>query len=269
MLTAKLKSGYKKLIFDLSANASFINRFFYKHFYKPKRGSLAELLDVYSTNNKELAFIQVGANDGFFHDPLYKFIIRDKWRGVMLEPQPYVFNTYLKRLHKNTANVHPLNAALDFTDGEKIIYKIAFSKSRWATGLTSFRKEVIEEAITSGHVARCAKRYGEKLPDSTEEYIGEEKIQCVSIATLCKQYHIQKLNWLQIDAEGYDYEIIKMFNIEKTKPEVIAFEHSHLSPGEREECQHHLLKNNYAITFIGENTVAVQKSTGALERFFA
>lgn len=269
MLTAKLKSGYKKLIFNLSANASLLNRFFYRNFYKPKDGSLAALLDAYSRSNEEVAFIQVGANDGFFHDPLYKFIIRDKWRGVMLEPQTYVFNTFLKKLHKNTPNVCPLNAALDVADGEKIIYKIAFSKSRWATGLTSFRKEVIEEAITSGHVARCAKRYGEKLPEKIEAYVAEEKIQCVSVATLCSKYKIQKLNWLQIDAEGYDYEIIKMFNIEKSRPEVIAFEHSHLSTQDRDDCKQHLLKNNYAITYIGENTIAMQKPLGTLERFFS
>ncbi len=269
MLTANLKSGYKKLIFDLSANASLLTRFFYRNFYKPKKGSLAALLDAYSRANTEVVFVQVGANDGFFHDPLYKFIIRDKWRGVMLEPQEYVFNTFLKKLHKRTPNVYPLNAALDITDGDKTIYKIAFSKSRWATGLTSFRKEVIEEAISTGHVERCAKRYGETLPSNIQDYIAEEKIQCISVQTLCNKYQIQKLNWLQIDAEGYDYEIIKMFNIEKTKPSVIAFEHSHLSAQDRNDCKQHLLNNNYAVTYIGENTVAMQKPLGAFDRFFS
>lgn len=269
MAITNLKSAYKKFIFNLSANNSSLNKFFYKNFYTPKKGSLAELLNAYSKSRAEVVFVQVGANDGFFHDPLYKFIIRDGWRGVMLEPQAYVFNTFLKKLHRNTPNAKPLNVALDLQDGEKSIYKIAFSQSRWATGLTSFRKEVIEEAIESGHVARCAKRYGEVLPARKEDYIAEEKIQCISVPTLLQNYNLQPLNWLQIDAEGYDFEIIKMFNIGETKPTVIAFEHSHLSAEDKASCHEHLLQNGYAITAIGENTVAMLKPLGSFERFFS
>ena len=35
----------------------------------------------------ELTFIQVGGFDGITTDPLYKYITRYGWRGVLLEPQ--------------------------------------------------------------------------------------------------------------------------------------------------------------------------------------
>ncbi len=35
-------------------------------------------------------FIQVGANDGALHDPLRRELIRRNWRGIMIEPVPYV-----------------------------------------------------------------------------------------------------------------------------------------------------------------------------------
>lgn len=268
MIIATLKSGYKRMLFNLSASDSFLYKLYYRHFYTPKKGSLAELLDVFSKTKNEVIFVQVGANDGFFHDPLHKFIKRDNWRGVLLEPQAYVFNTFLSRLHQKNKNIHALNAALDVADGEKSIYKIAFSQSRWATGLTSFCKDVIEEAIESGHVARCAKRYGENLPSNPSEFIAEERIKCISVPTLLNKYQLQPLHWLQIDAEGYDFEIIKMFNIEKTQPKVIAFEHSHLSPEDRTACEAHLKNNQYSITFIGENTVAMRKPLDSFDSFF-
>lgn len=255
-----LKNLYKNVLFNLSAGNSVLYKGYYRRFYTPKKGSLAEIIDQYSRSRREVVFVQVGANDGFFHDPLHKFIKRDNWRGVLLEPQSYVYNRFLKRLHRNNPRVQAVNAALDVADGEKSIYKIAFSNSRWATGLTSFRKEVIEEAIDSGHVERCAKRYGENLPATRDQYIAEEKISCISVQTLLNAHKLQPLDWLQIDAEGYDYEIIKMFDIARTKPGAIAFEHSHLSPEDRRSCEAHLRTNGYRIACIGENTVAMKNS---------
>lgn len=260
MTIAKIKTLFKRLLFFIGAHNILLHKIYYRKFYKPREGSLSELIDNFSRKNKEVVFVQVGANDGFFNDPLYKFIKRDNWRGVLLEPQHYVFNTFLKHLHKGNDNIHTLNAALDRVDQTRTIYKIAFSKSRWATGLTSFKKEVLEESIDSGHVARCAKRYGEPLPEKREDFIAEEKINCISVDTLIDKYKLEPLHWLQIDTEGYDFEIIKMFQIEKTKPTVIVFENSHLSVEDKDACEALLRTNGYRTSFISENTIAINKS---------
>ena len=264
----QLKNAYKQFLFNLSANNSALYSLFYKYLYRPQQGTLAELLDEFSRRNKNITFLQVGANDGFFHDPLHKFIKKYGWRGVLLEPQPDVFKRYLSRLYANTAGVIPVNAALDHEDGTKPIYRIAFSDSRWATGLTSFSREAVEEAIDSGHVARCAARYGETLPDDRTQFIREEPIQCISPSTLLRTYGLSKLDWLQIDAEGYDYEIIKMMDIAKTSPRVIVFEDSHLSKQAYVDCSNLLRSNGYEITKIIENTVAMKKPVTGFEKYF-
>ena len=41
--------------------------------------------------------MQIGSNDGRSGDPLYLFIRRDAWRGVLIEPVDYVF----RQLKKN------------------------------------------------------------------------------------------------------------------------------------------------------------------------
>jgi len=38
-----------------------------------------------------LNFIQVGANDGEYGDPLHSFIVKYPWHGILVEPQPDIF----------------------------------------------------------------------------------------------------------------------------------------------------------------------------------
>jgi FkbM family methyltransferase len=268
MFFPHFKNLWKQFVFNLSASNNVIYNIYYQYFYKPRKNTVAEIIDLFSKQNESVTFLQVGANDGFFHDPLHKFIKKYKWRGVLLEPQRDVYKNYLSRLYKNSPSITAINAALDYQDGIKPIYKISFSKSRWATGLTSFNKSALMEAIDSGHVERCAKRYQEQLPENKTDYIGEENITCISPKTLLQQYNLKKIDWLQIDAEGYDYEIIKMLNNENSWPTVVVFEHSHLSKQDYSECIQHLSKNNYATTSIKENTVAMKNPSHHFQPFF-
>ena len=91
----KVKKRYKRAMFNLSANYSTVYTGFYKYFYKPKHGSLGEFINYFSERNPGLNVVQVGANDGFINDPIHKFIRRDKWQGVLLEPQPTVLSERL------------------------------------------------------------------------------------------------------------------------------------------------------------------------------
>jgi FkbM family methyltransferase len=267
-LFQQAKNSFKNLRFSIaSVNNPVLNRI-YRAYYKPKQRSLAALLYKFSLSHSPVHFMQVGANDGCFHDPLFKFIRMFKWKGVLLEPQPYVFENYLKRLHKNSPGIIPVNAALSYEDGEADIYKIAFSNARWATGLASFNKHALESAIASGHVARMAKRYGEELPANENEFIASVKIKTISPGTLISTYGLKRIEWLQIDAEGFDFEIIKMMEIEKTQPRVIVYENSHLSEADQNSCLELLRKNNYSVTNIQENTVAMKNPLGSFEEFF-
>ena len=90
-----LKKKYNQFRFNLCANENPLYLFFYKYLYRPPKNSLSEFLDKYSKKNAPLTFLQIGANDGFIYDPIQKFIKRDNWKGIMLEPQPIVFKQYL------------------------------------------------------------------------------------------------------------------------------------------------------------------------------
>ena len=38
-----------------------------------------------------LNFVQIGANDGSYGDPLRPYVLRYPWHGILVEPQPDVF----------------------------------------------------------------------------------------------------------------------------------------------------------------------------------
>ena len=113
-------------MFKLSASNSPLYTGFYKYFYEPKPDTLAEFIDFFSKNTPRVRVVQIGANDGFNKDPIHRFIKRDKWQGVLLEPQPKVFEKFLTKLHRNSEGIHAVNAALDYSNGSRHLFNYNF-----------------------------------------------------------------------------------------------------------------------------------------------
>ncbi|MBK8501273.1 MAG: FkbM family methyltransferase [Saprospiraceae bacterium] len=230
---------------------------FYNLLYRPKKDSLAYFLDKLSRESDTFFVVQIGANDGITHDPIHKFIKRDRWHGVLLEPQKLVFQNFLFPLYQKQTGIHTINAALGKNDGEATLYGIAFSNARWATGLASFDRSVIEKSFASGHVARQAKKQGIDIPIDETKWICEEKVRVVSVKTLIETYQIKKIDLLQIDTEGFDFEIIKMFDFTSIRPSSISYEHMHFSEQQKSECEKYLFSFGYQFISLGGNTLAI------------
>lgn len=265
-----LQKHWKDFRFNLSASNNPIFIGFYRYFYQPKKGSLSEFLSQYSLSKKgDFTVIQVGANDGITHDPIHKFIKRDDWKGVLLEPQPDVFHQDLKKIYAKNKGIHPVCAAIGEQDGNLPIYKIGFSSMRWATGLASFSKEKIEKAFEDGIVASNCKRFGIQIPEDKSKWIAEEQVTVISPSTLISTYKIKKIDLLQIDAEGYDLEVIRIFDIEKNQPQAIVFENVGLNREDYQVCLSLLEKNGYKTKKFGPNTLAMKAPLAEFESFFS
>ena len=59
-----------------------INNFFSFHFF----------LKTFNHLNKIKYFVQIGAHDGIMHDPLHKFLSKNEWSGILVEPQKDAFS---------------------------------------------------------------------------------------------------------------------------------------------------------------------------------
>jgi FkbM family methyltransferase len=268
-LKRNLQQRWKMVRFNLSASNNPLFIGFYRNFYNPKKGSLSDFLSQYSTSKPgNFTVVQIGANDGITHDPIHKFIKRDNWKGVLLEPQPDVFNEFLTKIYAKNKDINPLCAAIGEKDGTQPIYKVGFSSMRWATGLASFSKEKIEKAFEDGIVASNCKRFGIEIPADQSQWISHEEVQVIAPATLIQNYNLQHIDLLQIDAEGYDLEVIRIFDIPNTRPQAIIFENVGLNAADYAACLQLLEEQNYQLRKFGPNTLALQKPLGEFAAFF-
>ena len=268
-LKRNLQQRWKMVRFNLSASNNPLFVGFYRNFYNPKKGSLSDFLSQYSKSKSgNFTVVQIGANDGITHDPIHKFIKRDDWKGVLLEPQPDVFHEFLTKIYAKNKGIHPLCAAIGEKDGTQPIYKVGFSSMRWATGLASFSKEKIEQAFEDGIVASNCRRFGIEIPAEQSQWISQENVQVIAPATLIQTYNLQHIDLLQIDAEGYDLEVIRIFDIPKTRPQAIIFENVGLNAADYAACLQLLEEQNYQLKKFGPNTLALQKPLGEFASFF-
>lgn len=192
------------------------------------------------------------------HDPLHKFIKRDGWSGILMEPQPFVFDNFLKKVYAKNKGVYTINAAIGEKDGEAKLYKISFSNERWATGLARFDRSLLEQLINEGRLDYKILKSGIMPPSDKADWIAEETISMRSPDSIFKEYNVRKLDLLMIDTEGFDYEVIKLVNLDKILPKAIIFEDMHLSPSDYAECRALLEKHEYSHKRLGPNTIAWQ-----------
>lgn len=266
----RLQALYDRLRLHLAARFGSLFGAWYRHAHTPRPGSLSDLLSTFSTAlGREVTVVQIGANDGLKRDPLHKYIRRDRWRGVLVEPQRQVYEEWLEPLHARNARIETVNAALGPEDGETELFCIAFSEARWATGLASFDRDQVEGVVQGEHVRREAAREGVTIPADPDAWIRAEPVDVVSPGTLLERSGIDRPDLLFIDTEGFDFEVIKLFDIERTRPRMIVYENDHLSPADHAACEAHLEAADYHVAHLGPNSVAVREPPHELMRFLA
>jgi FkbM family methyltransferase len=183
----------------------------------------------------DIFFLQIGANDGVTGDPIRKYIIKFHWRGVLIEPQPKVF-TKLVENYKSEPQLLFENAAIAKCGGFVKLYTTG------ENGVESVNATLNQDILR--------KRAGFKVP------IQELTIPAMSIPTLISKHGIKRVDLVQIDTEGYDFEIIKMIADAQLRPAVIHFEHTYLSREERRQCFSFLRERGYRLTKESIDTVA-------------
>ena len=89
-----------------------------------------------------------------------------------------------------------------------------------------------------------------------EDYIISEDVYCTTIEDLLIKHNFKSIDLLQIDTEGFDFEIIKTINFSVLKPTMISFENMHLSKSDIIKCEKLLKTNGYLIYNKGRDSIA-------------
>jgi FkbM family methyltransferase len=206
-------------------------------------------LDDFAARARDVLFLQIGAHDGKTDDKLYGLIQRHGWRGVMLEPVPYLFERLVANYAGNP-RVKFENSALASSDGTTTFYRLRQTDDpmpHWYDQLGTMNRDVIL-------------KHRREIPD-IENYLVEERVACISYETLLRKYDVSKVDLILIDTEGSDLEVLHQIDFKRHRPQLLIYEHTHLSSSDRMAAADLLASQGYRVFGCGDNNVAVPKAS--------
>jgi FkbM family methyltransferase len=197
---------------------------------------------------KHPIIIEVGANDGKTGDPLYRLIKQSTTgRVLLIEPVRHLF-MQLKQTYSDCNHCIFENVAIGSVSG---LMPIFFIRSD-ARDALPYLPPYFEE-LASFERKKLSNLLGEK----GQEFLCEESVETTSLSTLLLKHNIDKVDLLQIDTEGYDFEVLKTFPFDFMRPVIVIFEHSHLDETDRTASVRMMAKNRYKVERWGKDFVCV------------
>ncbi len=130
------------------------------------------------------------------------------------------------------------NVAIDSKPGHRSIYRLrpeAISLTPYAPQFSTFNREVLTKRKN-------------KFPE-IESLIEEVNVPCMTVQEIINTEGMTRVDLVQIDTEGYDFEILKSIDLQLIKPSVIRYEHIHLKDEDRQKSVDLLVNNGYKILF--------------------
>ncbi len=154
-------------------------------------------------------FMDIGAHDGISINNTLFFERNHNWTGINIEPLKDVYN----KLIVNRPNSINLNCAICNTEGIS-----EFVCNKGYTEMISGLKDHYDPR----HFNRL-NRENIQMGSSTEII----NVNTRRIESVCDEYNVKQINYLSIDVEGAEFDVIKSINFDKVFIDVIGFENNY------------------------------------------
>lgn len=167
--------------------------------------------------------VQIGAYVGMddVHDILSK---ENSINALLIEPVPWYFEK-LKTNYQNIVNpkrikfenrvVHTYDGECDFYCVKDLNYKYNYNTEKnWGPEISGTNLNLIKE-------------HEQFLQHENFKY-ETLKLKCIKSITLLKEYAISGIEYLKIDAEGLDFDLLINWPFDMAAPKYIKFEMCHL-----------------------------------------
>lgn len=172
------------------------DKYCYEHFFKHKK--------------EPGIFIELGACDGVRFSNTLFFERQLGWGGICIEPRTDAF----EELTKNRSCVC-VNTAIDTTFRESVDFCHISGYGKGLSGLV--------DKYDPKHVSRIEKEI--KHPDHKDKNV--VKVDCVPLQSLLDKYDMLDVDFLSLDTEGSELDILKSIDWIKTTIRVIAVENNY------------------------------------------
>ena len=154
-------------------------------------------------------FIDVGAHNGKSINNTLYFEENNNWTGINVEPIKDVYNDLIN----NRPNCINIRCAVCNNDGET-----DFICNTGDTEMISGIKDTFDPRH-AGRLRRENNQHG-----SSTKII---KVETKKLETICDRHNISHINYLSIDVEGGEFDVIKSINFDKVFIDVIGFENNY------------------------------------------
>lgn len=146
----------------------------------------------YFRNSKPLHLLDIGANDGQTFSNSRALIEYKEWSGLLVEPSQTAFKK-LNALYINNNLVECLNVAVGTVKGKIDFYDMG-------------------DHVGKGDTSLLATTEKNELARWKDTPFTKTKCKCVTYAEIEDSY-----DFITIDAEGLDYDILKQINLKDTQ----------------------------------------------------
>jgi FkbM family methyltransferase len=166
--------------------------------------------------------LQIGAFDGEADDDLRELVVKHALRGVLVEPQAAAF-AQLQRTYRDQPHVTLLQAAISDFEGICDFY----CRRGEASMAASFNRDHL-------------RRHG--IPN---DQIVRHQVVCHTVESALRIAGLDRVDLIQIDAEGCDWPIIRSIDFSRIRPAILRFEYRHMRAADADACLELLASHGY------------------------
>lgn len=197
------------------------------------------ILEAFFYGQKQGFYVDVGAYDPDMDSVTKRFYLRG-WRGINIEPQVAQYEKFVKKRPRDTN----LNIALSDKKGQLMLRK-------YENG----GRSTLDETLM--------KDYEEKPSSGTEKYV-DQTIEVDLLKNVLKNANVKKIDFLKVDVEGHEKNVLLGNDWKKYRPSVICIEADHIT----NDWHELLVTNRYEkIFFDGLNEYHVDQDIKAQLHF--
>lgn len=166
------------------------------------------LYENFFFNKTSGIFVEIGAYDGISYSNTYFFEKYLSWSGICIEPLKREF----AKLQKNR-NCICLNECIS-SKNEKVIFYELTGGDKWTK-------------YCCGILKYYPKQFKKIIKDEIMSFSGEAKLYSLNTATIsevCLKNNIKKIDYLSLDVEGAELEILSDEKFSELEIEIISVE---------------------------------------------
>ena len=160
---------------------------------------------------KDGFYVDIGAHDGVSLNNTLYFEKNNNWRGINIEPIKAVFDRLVE--NRTTDRNININCAVCNRNGEADFYL--------NEGYTEMLSGIIEN-FDARHLERLMNENTEM--SATTQIV---KVNTKRLETIFDEHAVSHINYLSIDVEGAEFEVIKSIDFTKVFIDVIGFENNY------------------------------------------